>query len=315
MSLKDMLSTAIEKAKSDPQEFLQHGLMGIYMKEQTGRRTGEKPGIFCPQMCAFNMSDCESCLYEQQKMIDALDELQMQEQKMRQLSENMSAVMPKRIVNCTFCGAPYEEGNKFCSFCDTPYQTDMLSGELPKGKLEQERYILERCVEIYNQYLEWSENRRKKEIEMTSKGNEFLSKVQSGMATVSTSMNKTSMTAEQVKLGAKRYNVGYIEYTAGVMSGEYHTNSYLEMQEQKEVLNRYHERNMEINREKNEKLRKINQERNQAMGNLFYSKHVDWSCNSTTQECWTCYYYNRPSNTCTRTNTKSDASHCCVFWK
>lgn len=314
MDLKEMLETAIEKAKSNPQEMLQHGLRGIYIKEQTGRAIGENPGIFCPQRCAFNISECENCLSEQQKILDALNELQMQEQKMSQLSENVSMVTEKRIVNCSFCGAPYEKGKKLCSFCETPYQEDVLFGELPKGKLEQERYILEKCVEIYNQYLAWSENRRQKEIAMTSKGNEFISKVSNGLAAASSSM--TQMTADQVKLGARRCNVGYIDYIAGVMSGEYHTNAYMEMKEVLDAYGKYQERNMEINREKNEKLRKINMERNQALGNLVYSKHVDWSANyNIKHSCWDCYYYSQPYNTCTRTNTKADSDHCCVFWK
>ena len=307
-----MFASAIEKAKSNPQEMLQHGLIGVYAKEKTGRAIGEKPGMFCPKMCPFNISECESCLQEQQMILEQLSELQSQEQEMERISANPSSVMKRTLTNCNFCGAPYEKGNKICLFCDTPYSSHMLIAELPTGKLEQEKYILEQCADIYNQYIIWNTQNRKKEIAMKSKGNEWIAKVQNGFAEASNSM--TRMTAEQIKLGAQRYNVGYIDYIAGVMAGEYQTNTYLEMKDYMEAQDRYYDRNMQIERERQEKLRKINQEKNQAMGNLFYSKYTDWAAaNGIKDGCWNCSRYNGRTDTCLRTNLPVLKDSCCIY--
>lgn len=204
MGLKEMLAEAIEESERRKKLFSPE----VYTKEQTGREIGEKPGEFCPTLCALDVSECVFCLQKQQKILDALDELRMQEQAMGHPSENKN-------VSCAFCSASYEKGKKTCPFCETPYPAELLLEELPKDDSEQERYILERCVEIYNQYLLWAEKRRQKEYAFVSKGN-FVSKEPA-------LSSKNKMIANHVEQGARHYKVGYIEYVAGVMSRKYET--------------------------------------------------------------------------------------------
>ena len=319
MGWQDMLSSAIDLAKKDPGGMMQYGLAGLYIKDQmakqTGRENGERPGAICPENCNLNTSFCESCLQEQKVIIDSMAILQEIDAKIAAMKNNPNVVnVENKVIKCSLCGAPFEKGEKVCSYCNTPYPKEAFLMDIPADVLGQESYLLDKCVETYTLYAEWESRRANKTSNYLASTNQILAKVTSGLTQMASS--KLHMDASQIKRGASHYGVDYVEYIAGVMTGAYKVAFSLDLEETQARNRAYHERNMQIEREKNEKLRKINQERNQAMGNLFYSKHVDWgAANSTKHECWNCYYYVRTNNLCTRTNCTTNSSHCCTCWK
>lgn len=323
MGLKDFIASTVDLSKVDTGivGLAQHGIIGNMLindakKIQEEKESQPKPGKYCERLCPVG-GNCQKCLEHQQRYEQLLHELEGLEDAF----ENPQVSQAKKITECYLCGAPYEKGEKMCPYCDTSYPSDGIGFDIPQSKHEQTQILVSKAAEVYNEYYTFwniaNNNRQgvwKDKVPGLLQGvtNSFTGKIDSMM----------KLTPEQIANGAKKHNLRLSVYICGLTDGSIQSENMEKLEEQRRQLQEYskqqqelHEKNMQIERERQEKLRKINQERNTAMGNLVYSKHVDWSCNSTTQDCWTCYYYNRPSNTCTRTNTKSDASHCCVFWK
>ena len=128
--------------------------------------------------------------------------------------------------------------------------------------------------------------------------------------------NMLKLSPEQLAYGAKMHNVALSVYLYGLADGTYKTPAQERLEEESQRQQLYSQRNMQIERERQEKLRKINYEKNQAMGNMVYGKTTNWaSANSTKQECWNCSYYYRANSTCTRTNASANSSGSCIYWK
>lgn len=271
MGWQDMLSSAINLAKKDPAGMMQYGLAGLYIKDQmvkqTGRSENERPGALCPQNCRANIGYCEECLREQQTIGDSLTLLQEIEQKIATMKVNPNKISTaKKVKECSMCGAPLEKGNRICIFCGTPYPKDFFLEEIPTNAVEQEYYLLCKCVETYTLFANWEQGRIKKTNDSIANSKPLLAKVTVGVTSLVDS--QLQMDAAQIKKGASHYGVGYVEYIAGVMTCTYKTNCQLELEEAQERNRKYHERNMQIEREKNEKLRRINQERSK------YGKYI-----------------------------------------
>lgn len=128
--------------------------------------------------------------------------------------------------------------------------------------------------------------------------------------------NMLKLSPEQFVNGAKKHNVTLSVYLYGLADGTYKSLAEERLAEESARQKQYSQQNMQIERERQEKLRKINYEKNQAMGNMVYGKTTNWaSANSTKQECWNCTYYYRANSTCTRTNTSANSSGSCIYWK
>lgn len=97
------------------------GLMDLFLNSSSEAESRKNPGPLCGT-CNINDSRCESCLAEQQKMLDAVDEAQDFEQAINELNNNPAAASEKnKFTKCSLCGAPFEKGMRSCPYCDTPY--------------------------------------------------------------------------------------------------------------------------------------------------------------------------------------------------
>ena len=323
MGLKEILASSVDLSKVDTGAvgMVQYGIFGNKIlseakKMQEEKEAEGKPGKYCEKLCPVN-ENCQACLVLQQKFEELMSELE----KMEQAFENPQAAVTKMIKKCSLCGAPYEKGEKLCPYCDTPYPSDGIGFEIPQSKQEQDQLLINKASEVYNAYYTFwkmaSENRQKAWKDkmpgiIQSAANSFASTIDEMM----------KLTPEQIYSGARQHNLRMSEYIREVMAGRIKSQKVEQLEEKNKQLEEYNQRqqeynqrNMQIEQERQEKLRRINYEKNQALGNLVYSKSVDWaSANAVKDGCWNCVYYNGRNGMCNRTDTRVfDEKSCCVF--
>ncbi len=271
MNLNEIFTTASDVIKKDPIGVMQYGILGACLKEQTAKQAGregnESPGPLCPQICTLNIHYCEDCVASQRYICSELETVQLIEKKIKEGAASSSEKIV-RNSSCRSCGAPIKRGEIKCPYCDVLYDQNTVINDIPENAIEQEQFLLKKCVDFYALFLEWDAKRRKNMSE-TSESKCF-SKVGSWINSFADSHMK--MDAMQLKQGANKYGVGYVEYITGVIAGKYKSNMILELEEIAERNKKYAARNAEIERERQEKLRRINNERNKIMGDMFYGK-------------------------------------------
>lgn len=327
MGIKDILAAGVDLSKVDTGAFgvAQHGILGNkLLKEakelQEAAKNTEKPGKYCDAVCPVT-EDCKACVQMQEKFEQLMRELETMECAAEQSQSHVQTVPRKAAVKCTLCGAPYEQGRKRCSYCDTPYEAGEAVTDSVQSAYESEQLLKQKAGEVYDTYCAFKklsiENRKKS---WTGSSPKLLQAAVNGFT--SKLVDVMELTPDQIYGGAKKYNMKLSAYIGGVIDGTIKSENVEKLEETERELHEYnrqqqvyYERNRQIEREKNEKLRKTNRERNDALGNLIYSKHVDWPSNEPTHECWSCRHYNIPAHICTRTNCSEDSSHCCIFWE
>lgn len=273
MNLNEIFTTATEILKKDPVGVMQYGLLGVYLKAQTEKQTGrdgsEPIGPLCPQICPLNVSHCKECVAMQRYICSELETVQLIEKKIKEGVFDHSEKV-ERNNSCHTCGAPIKRGEIKCPYCDVLYDQSTVLDGIPNNAIEQEQFLLKKCVDFYALYLEWDAIRRKNMCEASESTS--LSKMGGWINSFADS--HMQMDAMQLKQGANKYGVGYVEYVTGVITGKYKTNMLLELEDIAERNRKYEARNAEIERERQEKLRRINNERNKIMGDMIYSKHI-----------------------------------------
>ena len=318
MGLKEIIASNVDLSKVDTGVvgMAQFGILGTKIlsdakKLQEEKQTEAKPGKYCEKLCPVNET-CRTCVTLQEKFL----QLVMEVEQIELAIANPQIPKAKKITKCDLCGAPYEQGAKLCPYCDTAYPADSgINTDIPQSKIEQDNLLKQKAFEAYQEYCKFlmlsSENRQS-----TWKGKMpgIIQGAVNGLNNMANNMLK--LTPEQLVSGAKKHNVALSMYLYGLADGTYKSLAEERLAEESARQKQYSQQNMQIERERQEKLRKINYEKNQAMGNMVYGKTTNWaSANATKQECWNCSYYYRPNNTCTRTNTSANSSGSCIYWK
>jgi len=318
MGLKEILAANVDLSKVDTGVvgMAQFGILGNKIlndakKLQEEKKTEAKPGKYCEKLCPVNET-CSTCVASQEKFL----QLVMEVEQIEMAIANPQIPKAKKITKCSLCGAPYEQGAKLCPYCDTAYPVESgINTDIPESKIEQDNLLKQKAMEAYNEYSKFlalsSENRQS-----TWKGKMpgIIQGAVNGLNNMANNMLKLS--PEQLVYGAKKHNVTLSVYLYGLADGTYKSLAEERLAEESARQKQYSQQNMQIERERQEKLRKINYEKNQAMGNMVYGKTTNWaSANSTKQECWNCSYYYRANSTCTRTNASANSSGSCIYWK
>lgn len=80
------------------------GPMDLFLNSSSEAESRKNPGPLCGT-CNINDSRCESCLAEQQKILDAVDEAQDFEQAINELNNNPAAASEKISSQNARCAA------------------------------------------------------------------------------------------------------------------------------------------------------------------------------------------------------------------
>lgn len=317
MGLKEIIAANIDLSKVDTgvMGMAQFGLLGNKIlddakKLQEEKKPETKPGKYCPVLCPTN-ENCSACVAAQEKFL----QLVMEVEQIEMAIVNPQMPKAKKVTNCPLCGAPAVQGEKLCPYCNTAYLEDGGAVvDIPQSKIEQDNLLKQKAKEAYDAYYKFDfirlENGQNK---WKGKMPGFIQGAVNGLNNMA--KNALKLSPEQLAYGAKKHNVALSVYLYGLADGTYKSLAQENLEEESRRQQQYHERNMQIERERQEKLRKINYEKNQAMGNLIYSKHVDWD-KTRPHTCSFCSYYSRTSG-CTRTtpSTRVNTDGRCIYWK
>lgn len=327
MGLKEILAAGMDLSNVDTGAFgvAQHGILGNkLLKEakqiQETNKNDKKPGKFCDAICPVSET-CSECVRLQEAFEQQMLELETMENSAEDIKNASQRMLHQTVTKCSLCGAPYEQGRKSCSYCDTPYETNSIASDMPQSAFERQQLLKKKAGEVYaayRAYMKLSMENRKKV--WTGKSPKLLQAAVNGFT--SKLDEAMDLTADQIYVGAKEHQLKMSAYISGVIDGTIASKNAEKLEETSRQIHEnyrqqqvYYERNRQIEREKNEKLRKTNMERNEALGNLIYGKYTKWPSNEPTHECWSCRHYNIPAHICTRTNCPEDSSHCCTYWE
>jgi len=317
MGLKDFIVSNVDLSKVDTGivGLSQYGILGNMFlndakKIQEEKKKEPRQGKYCDFQCPEN-ENCKECLRMQQQYETLLFELEQLERGI----ENPQEAARKKITECSLCGAPYEKGAKICPYCDTSYPTDALAFDIPTSNIERNELLKVKASQTYNAYKIFAKiQTENKKAKLVGNMPGFIQGATNGLLSSAYSMMELS--ADELMAGANQNGMKLSQYIVGIVAGTVKQPKLEQLEALRQQNNEMHQRNMQIERERQEKLRKINQEKNIAMGNLVYGKTTNFAqANSTKQECWNCGYYYRATGTCTRTNTSANSSGSCYYWK
>lgn len=307
MGLKDFIASTVDLSKVDTGivGLAQHGIIGNMLindakKIQEEKESQPKPGKYCERLCPVGQN-CQNCLEHQNRYEQLLHELEGLEDAF----ENPQVSQAKKITECYLCGAPYEKGEKLCPYCDTPYPSDGIGFDIPQSKHEQTQILVAKAAEVYNEYYTFwniaNNNRQgvwKDKVPGILQGvtNSFTGKIDSMM----------KLTPEQIANGAKKHNLRLSVYICGLTDGSIQSENMEKLEEQRRQLQEYskqqqelHEKNMQIERERQEKIHKINMERAERERALAMAKVPKYNGGSSSSSCCgNCRYYLMGDNKC-----------------
>ena len=293
------------------------GLTDFLQKNMSSNE--DLPCETCCRPCRIAGGDfCPRCIELQKPFAKGLAELRTMEAAIDGAANGAPKPAP---ACCSLCGAPYEENETECPWCGTPYPAGAGAAALPADIGQLKLLYRRRCEEVWKLYTDfypvYQEAVMKK-----FRGNLILDNPFSKYVT-SYSMNKQKMTSEQIFAGAEKYNVPVSAYLLGVVTGQYEnvgTMTAIEaLQKRSQALdemNKLAEKNLEIEREKNAKLRAIRLEEAARQVKMAKSRVAGYGGASDGLVCGTCVNY-MSSGKCAAghgtfglTNASDSASFC-----
>lgn len=269
-----------------------------------------KPGKLCFKECPVNDHRCEGCLAKQQEILNSLKDLQELENTIKNAKERPTpaASAPSK---CSLCGAPFEKEAKFCPYCGTPYPSDALMGDIPETDFERDKLLLEKTAATFALYSALFKENMGYRAE-----SEKLPPMVRNMIKMSRPLAEKNMvmTPDQIREGAQLNGVSYIAYISGVMAGTYKTIPALNMDKQKEELNRRsaemtrqsQERNAQMlanQRAREQQAKQENAQRQAQMAAMRTPKYIG-GASQVGYCCGNCIHYMPYSNECANNHFK-----------
>ncbi len=335
MGTLDNMFKTLAKSATDPetQSVLQGtGLIGLalYSNQKAKEEQLEqqpKPGPWCPATCRqMGLEGCNECKRLQEVAITALKELENVEQEMNEIKNNPVKAHPTNLPeNCSLCGAPieYDTDKVCCHYCGTPYPKEVTNKNIFGSEFDREQYLLVQMEETYNKYVEF-EIYRMGLAKPQAGDTGFFSKIGLGEVAANITSGLTEagisllkMNGEQIKEGAAHYGVSCLEYLRGIPKQKYNTLGGINLEKNRQEMNERAARNMEIERERQEKLRQQRNASFQQQMNSFgvgHSKSYDYS-GGADRSCGNCAFYMNGSSHCAREDKSTTAGDYCALWK
>lgn len=271
-------------------------------------KNSEKPGEMCPRACA-PFDGCGECVKEQQAYKEGMRKLGLIEAAM----EDPSIAKRKKITRCSLCGAGVMAEYRVCPYCDTPYPSDGIDFDFPESKTEQRALLNRAAFEAYDCYYKFSALQIKHQSDvLQSKMPSFLKGITGGL--MSTTADVLKLSSDQLVAGAQKHGMSMSEYISGLAAGSVKNVKQEAIEEERVRQNQIHQRNMEIERQKNERLRKIQQEKNDIMMNRVRNTSYGYN-GGAARSCYNCTYYSAPNQMCALNDNSTNAGDHCGCWK
>ncbi len=252
---------------------------GFFSSVRNAFRTGDNSGLIdfvqknvdtdlpcetCCRPCRLSGGDfCARCVELQQPFAKGLQELRTMEAAIDAGSAGAPQKTAPTSCSCSLCGAPYEENETECPWCGTPYPPGAGIAALPSDIGQLKLLYRRRCEEVWGLYNDFY-NVYEEEFMNKFRGNLLVDNPLSKRLLSLSMQGKQKMTSEQILANAEHYNVPVSAYLLGVVTNQYFSTGVMakveSLQQRGEALDRMNEiseRNLQIEREKNEKLRAI----------------------------------------------------------
>lgn len=234
MGWKEFLDTALDTSENGAGVLFQYGLLGNYIANEQSKLRKEserKDGALCPPKCLRGAEDCEECLKIQEEILGEISQLEVLEQKVREIQNNPDQIFKSQLSKCTLCGAPVERKYRKCPYCDTAYPVESILGEIPANKVERDRMLLKRATQVYKLYTDWSVGHWKSSVNSLGKEKQgsIMSVVSGGISKMVESQLK--MNELQLQQGTMYYGISYSEYISGIIGGRYKTMGQIQLEQ------------------------------------------------------------------------------------
>ncbi len=332
MGWEDLLKSVMDVATDEKaqQAMSGGGLVGLAAYNKMKQKQDElsqrpKPGPDCLPTCVVDDERCTECVREQKAARVLLDRLKQVEDAIEN-PEYLEELQTDKPEKCKLCSAPYEVGAEECPYCGTKYDVVWTGSfdNIPRGKGEQKRYMLQLAEEAYAAYLVYFNRCSSYAAESNPFG---LPSALMGLASKFSKISeeKMAMTGQDIAEMAKHYEMSCSEYLEGIKTGATVSKGVYKLQElnkkmEKERLEREaasRERqaaNME--RMQAERERK-NENFKRQLDMIYSSGPAKYSAGPSTggRCCGTCMHYIVGATSCVIDQHSPSASHSCSLYK